>query len=254
MLIGMRNGMLAGGWKNPYITDGLVAIWDGICNAGWGAHDPNATVWKDLVGDADFDFSTATGSGSIEVEDNAIVKTDVINPASGAKGCIIADPSSWTIEAAMQFLKGESVNGHSGVGSYPIGLVNNFTTLDFGVMTSSTAVKRIAFYSAIIDNYNNPTAYAKGTFTACQSGFPASASLDDVRKVAFVFKDGKSTTIREGGWSSSTVFPFIVRALNSGRNTKGKQRIFCIRLYNRALTAAEVAANYTVDKARFNLP
>jgi hypothetical protein len=30
---------------------------------------------------------------------------------------------------------------------------------------------------------------------------------------------------------------------------------FCaVRLYSRALTADEIAANYAVDKARFNLP
>jgi hypothetical protein len=28
----------------------------------------------------------------------------------------------------------------------------------------------------------------------------------------------------------------------------------CIRIYSRALTAAEIAANYAIDKARFNLP
>lgn len=30
MSIYMRNAMLAGGgWKNPYVTDGLIAMWDG---------------------------------------------------------------------------------------------------------------------------------------------------------------------------------------------------------------------------------
>ena len=33
-----------------YIQDGLVAMWDGIENAGWGKHDENATNWVDLVG------------------------------------------------------------------------------------------------------------------------------------------------------------------------------------------------------------
>ena len=33
-----------------YVQDGLIAMWDGIENAGWGVHDPNATTWKDLTG------------------------------------------------------------------------------------------------------------------------------------------------------------------------------------------------------------
>ena len=35
---------------NSYVKDGLVAMWDGVENAGWGTHDANATTWKDLVG------------------------------------------------------------------------------------------------------------------------------------------------------------------------------------------------------------
>ena len=31
-------------------------------------------------------------------------------------------------------------------------------------------------------------------------------------------------------------------------------KIFSIRIYNRALTAADIAYNYAIDKARFNLP
>ena len=32
-----------------YVQDGLVAMWDGIENAGWGVHDATATTWVDLV-------------------------------------------------------------------------------------------------------------------------------------------------------------------------------------------------------------
>ena len=32
------------------------------------------------------------------------------------------------------------------------------------------------------------------------------------------------------------------------------QDICCVRIYSRSLTAAEIAANYAIDKARFNLP
>lgn len=33
---------------NPYVTDGLVLYYDGIWNAGVGAHDASADIWKDL--------------------------------------------------------------------------------------------------------------------------------------------------------------------------------------------------------------
>ena len=39
-----------------YIQDGLVALWDGIENAGWGIHNPDAMMWKNLLGDEGLDF------------------------------------------------------------------------------------------------------------------------------------------------------------------------------------------------------
>ena len=55
MIIGARTAAWAkaGGGvptASDYVQDGLVAMWDGIENAGWGVHDPNATTWKDLTG------------------------------------------------------------------------------------------------------------------------------------------------------------------------------------------------------------
>ena len=44
-----------------YVQDGLITQWDGIDNAGTGAHNPNATVWKDLAGNLDL---TLTANGS----------------------------------------------------------------------------------------------------------------------------------------------------------------------------------------------
>lgn len=32
-----------------YVQNGLLAMWDGIENAGFGVHDPDATYWVDLV-------------------------------------------------------------------------------------------------------------------------------------------------------------------------------------------------------------
>ena len=43
-----------------YIQDGLVAMWDGIENAGWGTHNSSATTWKDLLGGQELEFSGTT--------------------------------------------------------------------------------------------------------------------------------------------------------------------------------------------------
>ena len=34
-----------------YVQDGLIAMWDGIENAGWGQHNSSErSIWVDLVG------------------------------------------------------------------------------------------------------------------------------------------------------------------------------------------------------------
>ena len=50
MIIGAWGMWRKRGWKNPYITDGLVAMWDCEWNAGGGVHDDTATTWVDLTG------------------------------------------------------------------------------------------------------------------------------------------------------------------------------------------------------------
>ena len=49
MLIASRNSFMPGSLKNPYVTNGLVAFWDGIWNADLGKHDVKSPVWKDLT-------------------------------------------------------------------------------------------------------------------------------------------------------------------------------------------------------------
>lgn len=40
-----------------YIQDGLVAMWDGIENAGYNRHDTDIVVWKDLIGNFDLNVT-----------------------------------------------------------------------------------------------------------------------------------------------------------------------------------------------------
>ena len=52
MMLGTRTGAWAksGPTAKDYVQDGLIAMWDGIENAGWGSHDSDITIWKDLIG------------------------------------------------------------------------------------------------------------------------------------------------------------------------------------------------------------
>ena len=77
-MVGARHISNVGGTLSAksYVQDGLVAMWDGIENAGWGTHDANATTWVDLTGnghDAALSGKYSWSNMSWDVES---VKTD----------------------------------------------------------------------------------------------------------------------------------------------------------------------------------
>ena len=72
----VRNGAWAksGGivpTARDYVQDGLIAMWDGIENAGWGVHDSSATTWKDLVGGNDLVLQNTA-----HFDENSLVSAD----------------------------------------------------------------------------------------------------------------------------------------------------------------------------------
>ena len=92
-----------GAKKNPYVTKGLVAMWDGEWNAGLGKHDAKASKWKDLVGKSDCDpVGTPKFSGnSVELDGNSCWN---INPSPELLKAVL-NPSM-TCEVVLKFGKG----------------------------------------------------------------------------------------------------------------------------------------------------
>ena len=213
-----------------YVQDGLVAMWDGIENAGWGVHDPNATVWKDLVGASEIPLNDAWSFG----DNNLYVP---MQPYGGSHIPIII-PTGETGQFDLCFSAsgytanyGWILDGGLGLGnasgpcfSSPLGANSDFpagTSTALRFWTESTLeIKRPYAYSVSFDGSNG-------------------------RRIT----DGVISKFRAntGNFNGVTVF----NAYNYNRPVTG--RIFNIRLYSRALTADEIAHNYAIDKARFNL-
>ena len=80
-MIGMRNLMIAGGggWQNPYVTDGLVAMWDGEWNAGPGAHDASSQYISSLI----------DGGGTAEIGSSSVLQNKFVDCSRGG-GVIVA--------------------------------------------------------------------------------------------------------------------------------------------------------------------
>jgi hypothetical protein len=221
-----------------YVQTGLVAMWDGIENAGWGTHSDDTTVtWTDLILGVSISFGTWRMRGDlsrfifvgnrVNNFDRFSLPQSVLSAlTSGADTTIeivCGDPTASGNEAIVAAIPDASTfYGQGGVfaggGTAGIGLRNNLN----GVRYPSPAVVKtlapgvMATYSAVISN---------GT--------------------VYGYRNGKKLDVSLGADTSKVATSTLLQRMYAYAN---------IRLSSRALTADEIARNYAVDKERFNLP
>jgi hypothetical protein len=201
-----------------YIQDGLVAMWDGIENAGWGVHDPSATVWKNLVkGDS---FKVKSG--------NYFTADSVITTVNTDYGVIltygIQDGSGYTFECV-----GASLSPGSAVIAIPYSGGANFS---------------------VYPNWRAKSSYIK----ACGGNLTVDNSGPTGTRKSFGLKvDGDNWTIFSEQFSVTKAGTWTKTSSKYGGYIQSNAECCNIRLYNRALTAEEIAYNYEIDKARFGL-
>lgn len=217
MSIAARNAILAGGggWKNPYVTDGLVAMWDGEWNAGPGVHDDLATGLKDLVGNHDLtlvgtcDWSggyAALASGSYFKNESAKIDSGV-----------------GQIELAGQFKTANSL----------IGLSNNYAMGSYSGWVLCLA--RVGNNRYVSNDYA-PFTLSVEYDVDCK---PQKAYWRNVNRIS------------NGGVMAKNLGDFI--SISDDWYTSQPTNFYSLRVYSKVLTDAERNANYAIDKERFNL-
>ena len=244
MLIANRNGMaVKGGWKNPYITDGLVAMWDGIWNAGGGVHDPNATVWKDLSGNG-YDLTIPQ---SASINENAIKLTKVAFPSFTPTGL---DQTSAHIEVVIDDLSGTDFWANI-VGVGWSRLITGSTSAAGSLATISVFMHDGALKRSDYDLLDGNTGNAFITLVNGRTSlsYPCSLLNWGALRHTLYMNNVAKTFLRASG--NSTTEPNGTVSIGGSNVTC---RYYNARIYSRNLTADEIAANYAVDKARFNLP
>ena len=218
-----------------YVQDGLVAMWDGIENAGWGQHDANATVWKDLIGTNDFNLENCT----FDVFQDSLQVTD---------GEAVAEPLLVNMVETVEVvaLLGQTVQAYPPAEfiSWPRSLVSSTYQRCFGLSQESR--KTIA---------TGASGTARITFDFVPTpNVPFSLSASWVAGMSY------SETLVANGENKTrgAEYHYVMMTLDKmkiwNKNGTTLPRVFNLRVYSRALTADEIAANYAVDKARFNLP
>lgn len=218
-------------WTNPYITDGLVAMWDGEWNVEGGKHDASVTDWTDIV------------SGIV---------------ANHANGTISVGAKSYSLDSgnrqvcAMRFnLTSELLSG-----VYAIECCYALTRLlqsasPFAVKNYSGSTRRTYCLSTIATGETNLIdgngQYFKGSADGARS---VSYNLSHAwPPVSSAMQNNQGVDISA---SRSAGYNIEYGTDICGIGSAGAE-VFCLRLYSRALTSDEVAANYAVDKERFDL-
>lgn len=236
MLIEMRNALMAGSGLSAksYVQDGLVAMWDGIENAGWGVHDPAATTWVDLIGDLDL---TLTSSGAFRANclycnhATAAIGDAQINP-SYAEFVIRCDNAFSDISpfpqeiAVMLYSYGSRFNKGFGITK----------TNNYGCITGRNA-------NAVFDfkNINTINQYTTDFSSSSANKFRVNGdAIDDYVSTTWTYPGAAAKVCIIGG--------------NEANQYQFKGCVYAVRAYARIPTSEEIAANYAVDKARFNLP
>lgn len=224
-----------GGYTSvSYVQDGLIAQWDGIDNAGTGTHDASATVWKDLKGSCDM---TLLNNGESWVNGKALY----VNGA-GAAGSTAA-PRYTTIEVVYKMAGGAClfVSG-----------------LKWG--NTDWYISRIVAFSG----------GTRAIFTNAHSGqtiYIPDANGDVVHSLSAVYEDNSSDVVVSASmdgyvrtqntvqtsWYDATGVVMVGDRKTTAKSEPWTGEIYAIRLYDRALSVGELAANQKVDSARFGV-
>ena len=232
MLIAARNSFFMGGakpWTNPYVTDGLVAMWDGEWNAGGGVHDATATTLAGVVGNATFSIPASGYSW-------------------GDKWLSSSNGGTATLSAQTPFIQAEIVASFRATGSVAIIIGGNSDSYTIG------RSRWLALRGSSQINFTAKGKYipniSTNTIHAYYIVWPSADYTDNV-DISALWMDGQTMSPSGSGmYGLGTgrvgISPYTAYRFNGN--------LYCIRLYSRALTAAEVAANYAIDAARFNLP
>ncbi len=233
MLIAARSSFLAcrHGWKNPYVTDGLLAMWDSIWNAGCGKHDPGAGTWKDLAGNSDINLANANVySAYVSIPRNKTISITV--PGFDSATCSIEIlTSAFNVSRSVVLLNNSSAQRY-------------ISCRDSSSTTSSRIIINMPYSSGSQNTYNfGSTGYYDFTrphlFSMCGRYATSGASRG-------FYVDGQAIGYSNYGGSTKTA--------QQTATLGGEQNVRCVRVYSRTITAAEIAANLAIDKERYGLP
>ena len=235
MLIGARQGFTGSAeWENPYVTDGLVAMYDGEWNAGGGKHDARLQGWMNLVTMTLSPYSKKNETPNWQSKSwRSISSTDEKFFEASFPDIRNAN----TVEVVVsKFTDDRGVI----IGSYGMPSSNGVSFERF----NSNGYKFRAYYNG------NPQLFSdREIFPLNQIKYYAAVQSGDNSRIY----NGAGTQV---GANTSNARSFTASPARIGTDSRTTTmcwngEIYAIRIYSRALTTAEIKSNYSIDAARF---
>ena len=233
--------------KDRYVTNGLVAMWDGEDNQGTGVHVESATNWVDLAGKhAALTFETAP-----IVLPNAY---DVSQGGGTISSCADIAQALYDGHATVEIVA--ACKSYKADGTL------------FSCVNDSS--QRIA-WARTHDGSNSCRGMVAGVEYCADRAYTPYPNLEcpveTVEAFAFVFGD-ENCRIFQNGQTTSPAATVVKKdtvctpsgawfslgqrfSFNQKSAAIADARIYCVRVYDRILSADEIAANHAQDVARF---
>ena len=227
---------------SAYVQEGLVAQFDGIENAGAGLHNANATTWKDLKGTHDVPLISGDSFGD-----------DCIKIVRGTRETAAALFDAYT-QITIEFNARPTAMDAAGNWNAPIANIPYVGSFGWDGRAGAITVMRPQSATATAYNYRTyNSGYTKladliaagvfQTYTA-MPGYGKQGGADDP-----VYVNAKKVAKTNGmDWDGGTRAQSLLMTVGASKTASD---IRSLRIYNRALAAAEVAYNALVDKIRF---
>lgn len=209
-------------FENPYVSEGLVAMYDGEWNAGWGKHK------------------------------NAGLPINLVN----GKDDLLLLQGRYTVFDKYYYKERNSCGIFGIPKAYEQYLVNGYTIQVVGMHISGGA------YPTIMANYDNSTQIGlTPKYNAVGKGYTYKYAANVLSSFSLTCGIDRQELIENGvlkatwgNWfilDSNKAWTLGIGGSAGVNSTWDTSRIYCIRLYNRVLTDEEVAMNYLVDVERF---
>lgn len=232
-----------------YVMDCLVLMYDGIYNAGMNEHNDNATEWTQLVpgvgGNLSINKQTWTCKGLTVSETN-------VNQVSLCED-IVTGEAGMTYEQVFSASNLSDAMGSGGTYFAPFYTLASFGSIrrDGPILNYVNNVQNVSSTNSVL--YIRPQMVSDELITATLTS-DGSTTRHAYRDGSLTSSDTKDWNVEEGDYYT---FSSISIQANSVKPAEGEKyfylnkTLYGLRLYDRELTAEEIAQNAAVDKARF---